>query len=312
MTNSSTLRDSELILTGLDGSNPLAFLAALGVLRTLSVAWPECSVKMRWVKHGGAWRPAIVNPPVGQEVFCQSLEKILRDLSKAPFNFDDKMPFPADKLRKAAISSLEDSCWNLRRTLDFLSAFGCDAIVNKEGIFLDSKLRMIRAGDSGGRGLTAYAKTICEETDVQHLHHALFENWKYGDAGSALRLDPNEDRQYALRFDDPGKEKTSSMRGANRLAIEGIPAIYTAPIRNVIATAGFSVLGKRKVFWTWPIWEHAISSDAVKSLISLSILQTQVPDIRLLKAIGVVGVYRCCRFASSTYYHNLSPARAVM
>jgi len=30
-----------LILTGLDGANPLAYLAALGTLRGLTLAWPE-------------------------------------------------------------------------------------------------------------------------------------------------------------------------------------------------------------------------------------------------------------------------------
>ena len=40
MTEQEQLNDG-LVLTGLDGSNPLAFLAALGTLRGLTLAWPE-------------------------------------------------------------------------------------------------------------------------------------------------------------------------------------------------------------------------------------------------------------------------------
>ena len=38
MTTNTKTDTSNIILTGLDGSNPLAFLAALGTLRTLSLA----------------------------------------------------------------------------------------------------------------------------------------------------------------------------------------------------------------------------------------------------------------------------------
>ncbi len=48
-----------ILLKGLDGSNPLAFLAALGTLRTLTLALPDETVKMSWEQHDGAWRPRI-------------------------------------------------------------------------------------------------------------------------------------------------------------------------------------------------------------------------------------------------------------
>ena len=41
-----------LLLTGLDGANPLAFLAALGTLRGLTLAWPERRVRLSWTLRG--------------------------------------------------------------------------------------------------------------------------------------------------------------------------------------------------------------------------------------------------------------------
>jgi hypothetical protein len=48
-----------LLLYGLDGSNPLAFLAALGTLRSLSLLWPEERVRLAWKIHEGAFRPML-------------------------------------------------------------------------------------------------------------------------------------------------------------------------------------------------------------------------------------------------------------
>jgi hypothetical protein len=45
-------------LTGLDGGNPLAFLAALGTFRTLTLAWPYADVRLSWHLHS-TWHPML-------------------------------------------------------------------------------------------------------------------------------------------------------------------------------------------------------------------------------------------------------------
>jgi hypothetical protein len=52
-------RPDYLLLRGLDGSNPLAFLAALGTLRSLSLVLPTEQVKLAWTEYAGAYRPMI-------------------------------------------------------------------------------------------------------------------------------------------------------------------------------------------------------------------------------------------------------------
>src|ERR1022692_4780114 len=51
-------RMPEIELTGLDGSNLLAYLAALGTLRVLTSAEPERYVRMNWVNRG-YWVPVV-------------------------------------------------------------------------------------------------------------------------------------------------------------------------------------------------------------------------------------------------------------
>ena len=48
-----------ILLRALDGSNPLAFLAALGTLRLVHLSKPEAGVRMCWERSAGPWRPRV-------------------------------------------------------------------------------------------------------------------------------------------------------------------------------------------------------------------------------------------------------------
>lgn len=311
MNDNYKLGENDLLLSGLDGSNPLAFLAALGILQTIHSQYPAANTLMCWRKSKSSWRPVVVNNPIGTDVFCKTLEKILKDFSRAAYEIDNKLPFEVSKFKANALSTIHQGCLVCRRELDILSAFGSDAFANENGIFQDTKLRMIRAGDSAGNGFLSYARTICEKTTALDIKRSLFQNWDYCDKGSSLRIDPNEDRQYALRAGDPAKAATSSMRGANRLALEGMSLMYTAPSGTSLATTGFSGF-KKTVYWTWPIWEHPISVDIAKSVISSPLIQEESVKKQSLSSLGIAAVFRCRRIATSKYYNNLSPSFAVL
>ncbi len=51
---------NELMLSGLDGGNSLAFLAALGTFRVANQPAPITECRMKWTEHAGAWRPVLV------------------------------------------------------------------------------------------------------------------------------------------------------------------------------------------------------------------------------------------------------------
>lgn len=50
----------ELLLSGMDGSSPLGMLAALGVTRSLALAWPDRDVRLHWVNSLGG-RKAVLS-----------------------------------------------------------------------------------------------------------------------------------------------------------------------------------------------------------------------------------------------------------
>jgi len=73
--------DDGLLLPGLDGTNPLGFLAALGVLQTLTAAHNPCKVTLSWSSNGGVWNPVIHGIRQDKKSISESLAKQL----KCPF-----------------------------------------------------------------------------------------------------------------------------------------------------------------------------------------------------------------------------------
>ena len=67
-----------LELTGLDGSNPLGFLAALGTLAETSRE-ADLDCRMGWAFVSGVWNPHVVmRRPVDREEFAHCLATRLR------------------------------------------------------------------------------------------------------------------------------------------------------------------------------------------------------------------------------------------
>src|SRR5262249_44012370 len=80
--------DTRLSLIGLAGDNPLAFLASVGTLRTLSRIWPDRDVRMSWQARG-SWNPVIqVNGTCTPEDMVTGLCKGLAGRDLAP-EFND-------------------------------------------------------------------------------------------------------------------------------------------------------------------------------------------------------------------------------
>ena len=77
-----------LLLPGLDGANPLGFLAALGLFRVLSKDSSLASLHMRWIPFGGTWIPALNALPsvtIDQEsLLCALDDRLAKDIAEHP------------------------------------------------------------------------------------------------------------------------------------------------------------------------------------------------------------------------------------
>jgi hypothetical protein len=127
-----------------------------------------------------------------------------------------------------------------------------------------------------------------------------------------MRWDAEDDRRYALRWDEPSKDPVRTVRGANLLAVAALPLFPVVPTSsNTVATTGFSGRGSRDTFVAWPIWTGWLALDAVRSLLSVKALQDRSAASALaLRSVGVSAVYRSQRITLGKY-RNFTPAQAV-
>ncbi|MGH9340598.1 MAG: type I-G CRISPR-associated protein, Cas3-extension family [Acidobacteriota bacterium] len=292
-----------LMLEGLDGGNPLAFLAALGTLRAAAHAWPETMPRLSWRLHQGAWRPRMTDVPAERpDQFVQILSLWLAQGKENPsFHFSDNLVLSTEAFRDQAIKAQRCAAPDNRTFADFLAAFACEATTTKDSgkkvVVQDTALRTMSG--AGHQHFIRFMQKLAEETSSEQIYSALFEPWQYRDGPPSMRWDPNDDRRYALRWANPSGDKIKTVRGANRLAIEALPLLPAMPVRRTLETTGFT--GKN---WTWPIWECPAKLEVVRSLLALPELQElqKRPTARTeLCRRGIVEIYRSRRLTTGKY-----------
>lgn len=306
-------------LAGFDGNNPLAFLAALGTLRTLTLAWPDANVRLSWYLDG-AWHPILhATHPLQQASLVDALCVELQRMKSHPaLDLGDNLGVPPSVFYKYAQRAQATASLSDRRWADFAAAFACEGTTTrdskKQQVVQDTALRTMSG--AGHQDFLAVARNIVNSTTPRHLERALFQPWQYDDPveKQTMRWDPIDDIRYALRWRDPSgdpvRKKRGSMLGANRLALEGLPLLPTIPVGSVLHTTGFSGRGSRDTFWSWPIWQAPLSLDTTRSLLSLRELQLSVPPRRMLVRMGVVEIYRSQRL-TVLKFRNFAPAASV-
>lgn len=307
-----------LLLVGMDGSNPLAFLAALGTLRTLTLAWADRNVKMSWTQHSGAWRPVLYAAAdldinalvhaivaalhVGTDVASWHPHlKLGKNLSVAPAKF-------AEHARHSTnTASLSD-----RRWADFVASFGSEILTHPKLDRIDYTEFCFLFG-SGHQHYLDTMKKLLENITARHFQEALFDAWKYEDLRLSMRWDPADRREHAYQWTAPGDETVLSVWGANLLAAEGSALYPTVPTSAYCPTTGFRRSRRHAVF-TWPIWKPPIGSDTVRSLLAGELIQEDEPDPVARRELGLVAVFRAQKVKigeGANFKWSFSQAEAV-
>lgn len=309
--NAPSINIKDIMLHGLDGSNPLAFLAALGTLRTAQRAISSRKVSLVWETSGTKYLPRLVGAVSDQDELVSLLTSELPSNEGSPWNLSKRLPFEVDFFKKEASRAATSASTGNREVVDTLSSFGSEVLVGENGYFSDTALRMVRSGDSVGQGMLDYAQKIRANLTTDDLQHALFDQWRYTASGPSLRWDPGEAREYALLASDPSKEGVLSVIGANRLALEAMAFFTTCVSGQKLATVGFHTIDTH-VEMTWPLWNIPLTLPLIHSLLTLDCLSSARLRADDLKARGIAVVFRSRMYKPNKYYSNFRPARAVM
>jgi hypothetical protein len=280
---------TSIVMTGLDGTNPLGFLAALGVLAATEIAAPGS--RLSW-KNEGRWRPVLtssldraallaclaadVRTWDGDPAVALSYAKAAKDGAKgankkAEPRFARDLKPTRDKFRDylrgliMRAAAAEGFLHGARRPLDYASAFGTDIAVDGNDNVKPTALHFTA-------GQQEFLKAVLDIIDpvdgvnVADLEEAVFGPWQYARELPVLGWDSSASRDYALRADDPSKSKKTGVPGADWLAFRGLAFVPVAPVGSEIVTAGCSGGWKFGGAFTWPLWHGTLSVGAVRSI----------------------------------------------
>lgn len=299
---------SEHRLKGLDGSNPLAFLAACGLLRWLTEEDPEPErgpITLRW-ERDGAWRPVIGGVAELDAVIARIAADAPRWVDAPAFSlvYDKKgkqtydLKPPPDRMRAWLESVVHD-----RTGAAFASAFGVAEALDNNGNVKPTALHFA----AGQQVWLEMARAIGAGVRPADLDEALRGPWRYDGLLPSMSWDATAARDYALRAGNPSKEKRQGVPGADWLALQALPLFPVAAGRGGLATACTGGRWKNGRF-RWPIWEAAAGLSAVRRLLLVRDLERWSERERALR--GVAAVLACdIRRSDQGGYGSFGPAR---
>jgi hypothetical protein len=300
----------EIELIGLDGSNLLGFLAALGTLRVLTLAEPEEEARMRW-EDAGSWRPIVLHSRIGSG---EELVSVIGRHTCGEASINPAWAIADDlTLSRAAFAGhlsrvVGTAAPAERNAADYLTAFGSEAFGSgpKKEQISDTEFRTMSG--AGHQHFLGTIRELARGTEEDHLSRALLQDWDYADGRPALRWDPADYRPHALRAEDPSGDPIKTMRGANRLAVEALPLFPTVPGSRALGTVGFaSHDGVTEI--QWPIWTDSLELKSIASLLATEEMRNGEPAV--LASRGIAQVYRSRRFTEGKF-RNFSPAKAML
>lgn len=299
----SKKKSNGIVMSGLDGSNALAFLAAMGILRTLTMARPDQEVRLSWERDDGAWRPWLSVPYTASELISVLDKALVRKRSDHPTRF------AGDDAQIASFYNNTKRGDPIEGDLDRWFA----ALTNDMHRNATSQMQLTRRDYFVGN-----LSQIMANTTPALLEKSLFQIWMYDDglSGQSLHIEPGEDRRHAYQWDqpsgDPNRSKSGNMLGANRLAIESIPLFLGLPSKNPdrLRVTGWTGVRSDDSRWTWPIWQHPTSLEVVRSILSLPELQADKPNMAELREAGIAAAFRCRRILVEKT-PNLTPSVAL-
>jgi hypothetical protein len=306
---------SMLQLPALDGTNPQAWLAALGVLVALDATrdTTERLPRLGW-SYQGRWQPTITadldqDGLIGR--ILRDRDQVMQDPAflglrykkdgKGPIQRDLKPPpgFFGEYLRGLVRGKASST------SLRMAASFATDVAVDKgKGNTKPTAFHFT----AGQQQFLVIADQIAETLTADDVRRALLTGWTYERCSKTFGWDASSYRDYALRADDPGTASKGTVPGADWLAFRGLAFLSCAPIGDRVVTALCHGSGNRMLM-RWPLWEPACTHHEVLSLVSLDRLGNL--SVRERGARGISMVLESVIVRSDQGYGSFAPPDLV-
>lgn len=298
-----------LTLAGLEVDNLLAFLALLGLLRSVESSKPEWAVRASWT--GPPWRAQLHLEQSATEEEVASAANAGIEVLAARFDVDGR--------KNVAFHAAEYRAYARRVQQDPIGAALAASLSVEHPVGAQDKLYAAPLVMMFGQGHQNFLERLIGVTrgvqgsadratnEARKLREALFQPWTRTDESDGFRWDPEEDQRYALRFGDPSKAgAAATVHGANRLAAIGLLSYPCVPSRRGHRPRVPGVSDEREVAFVWPVWRPALPLIAVERVLAHPAVID--PQPHKLAALGVVELYRARRVSNGKF---LNVTRAV-
>jgi hypothetical protein len=307
-------------LTGLDGSNPLAFLAAVGALQVLSRTPPQLGsqVYLSW-RDDGTWMPVLH----GVASLEQVADAVMAD--RETWRCDPSLTLAYTKQGQRVGPDDPAACWDVkappsvfreyldelailaatgpRRPADVAAALGSENGLDNSGFVKPTGFHFTAGQQQFLRMVTG----IRDGLERSHVERALNGPWTRDSTLPTLAWDSMSARMYALRAADPSTEKRGGEPGADWLAFMGLLAFSVSARRGKLATPCFEGGWKNATF-SWPMWTVPLTRRVVRSLLS-SVSAMGAAELRA-RGVAIVFSSRVIR-SDQGGYGNFSPSSPV-
>lgn len=297
--------ETEHRLEGLEPDNLLAFLALLGLLRTLETA--GLRPRAQWA--GVPLRPVLSLPEaMTREAVAERAAEGARELA-TDFSFlidGARFLFTYDQLRHLITGNLALPPATARRRDLALAPFVAEG-AKRVGTATQKSAFQRSPLDCLGRGKTDLAATLSDALELADSPTAsdavlrcVFTTWaRRDDHRKALRWDMSDFRRHAYAAKAPTKDHARQEWGANLLAVLGSVALTSCAtvtrrgIACLVIAARLEPGGDIAV--SWPIWTLPASLTGIMAVLAHPELSEAEPDLRRLKSLGVSFVLRAQR-----------------
>ena len=247
-------------LTGLEGTNPLGFLAALGV--QVLFESEEHQPKLWWtddiIPH------TVVDPEFDLDrIVDQAFRVFPRWLESPALNpgfgtkVDDTAKFNSEELKTYLSNSQPKRLGSrLATALVAEGSFDNNKRSKPSDLYLSAgKAQFLKDG-----------RTILTDVTKKNLANGLVGPWSYESRLPSLRWDNTDDPNWALSPSKPGVKKLTCP-GPEALALLGLSLVpvFGSPGRTL--TLGCTGSWNRAVF-AWPLWRSPSSPAVVRSLLA--------------------------------------------
>lgn len=301
---------NQLTLIGIDGQHLWGFLTALGSLSLLDEHARErslCAPRLAFNGDGGA----VMHSPVGSAQLAAVLLAKLRSwrpfLEESLRNVDKPADFTRSSYENIALASVNST------TVDLLGGLAC--VVGEDAF----ESTLCAANGASHQSLVQSMRDVLNLVEEEHVRLALFEPWtkayrippdkrkelKLGTRKPTLRLDPSDERLYALRLSNPTTtDDYSTELGAQALAIPAFALLPVVPGKQPVTIA--SKRSRQRVTFSWPLWNVPATLRTVRSLVWQG-----EGGVKEQRARGVFAAFSADRVSGAKGKLSFAPSQGV-